>query len=525
MNEHDLHGAFGDLARRGADDQAERMRRGAGIAAGDVVRRASRGRQRRAGASAVTGVVIVVGLVLGGSALTHRPDPQPADTPSPTVTGPAPAPSRTRAPAPTPTSEHTSSPPLPDPATDLATTGLLRPYPTEPSVTWTASGSSLWPSADGVEGPPTIGDVSASMHTLPPFRGLAAGTGLLVATGVPADEWVVGVDSRSGAVTWRSDGGADGVISCGGSYDDLLVCLGRRGTEAAADVQLRDPATGAVVRTVGPGGHGIVVVGDAVLVFDSDDTDVHLRTMDLASGAVRYESTLAGAARVDEPIGDGVIWWERAGSMVLVHGYGYTLAVDVADGSVLGQSLASLQAVRADGWVTGTGAGGSPRAVGPQGQDLLLPDPTVLPPVVWAPRVGSAVPLLAGSSPGDGKADRVSALDPVTGETLWTVPDVWAADGVVGDTALLRGDDLLLAVDVRTGAERWREDITCEVVGFDGDRVVVAAATGPHRVAAFDLEDGDEAWTKTLPADQVAKQIDGTLVLVGADGSLRAHQP
>lgn len=525
MNEHELHGAFGDLARQGADDQAARMREGAGLSAEDITRRAARGRQRRAGASAVTGVVVVAGLVLGGSALTHRPEPQPADTPSPTVTRPEPAPSRTPAPAPTPTSVPTTTPPLPDPADDVATTGLLRPYPTEPSVTWTASGSSLWTSADGTDGPPTIGDVSASVHTLPPFRGLAAGTALLVAAGAPADERVVAVDSRSGAVTWYSDGGADGVISCGGSHDDLLVCLGRRGTETATDVQLRDPATGAVVRTLGPGGHGMAVVGDAVLVFDGDDTDVHLRIIDLTTGAVRHESTLAGAARVDEPIGEGVIWWERAGSLVLVHGYGYTLAVDVADGSVLGQSLATLHAVRADGWVAGTAADGSPHAVGPQGQDLPLPGPTVVPPVVWAPRVGSVVPLLAGSSPVDGEADRVSAVDPVSGRTLWSVPDVWAADGVVGDTALLRGEDLLLAVDVRTGAERWRKEVTSQIVGFDGDRVVVAAGTGPRRVVALDLEDGGEAWAKTLAAEQVVQQIDGTLVLVGADGSLSALLP
>lgn len=525
MNEHDLHGAFGDLARQGADDQAARMRRGAGLAAGDIIRRAARGRQRRAGASAVTGVVVVAGLVLGGSALTHRPEPQPADTPSPTATRPAPAPSRTPAPAPTPTSAPTSAPSLPDPVTDVATTGMLRPYSTAPGVAWTASGSSLWTPTDGAEGIPTLGDVSASVHTLPPFRAVAAGTGWLVATGVPADERVVAVDSRSGAVTWSSASGADGVISCGGSHDGLLVCLGRRGTEAAADVQLRDPATGAVVRTLGPGGHGLVVVGDAVLVFDSDDTDVRLRTLDLTTGAVRHESTLAGAVSADAPVGDGVIWWERAGSVVLVHGYGYNLVVDVADGSVLGQSLATVHAVRADGWVTGTAADGSPHAVGPQGQDLPLPDPTVVTPVVWAPRAGSVVPLLTGSSPGDGKADRVSAVDPVSGETLWTVPGVWVADGVVGDTALLRGDQLVLAVDVHTGAELWRTDLTGGVVGFDGDRVVLAAATGPHRVAAFDIEDGGEVWTKPLASDQSAAQIDGTLVLLGADGSLGALLP
>lgn len=100
MNEHDLHGAFGDLARRGADDQAERMRRGAGIAAGDVVRRASRGRQRRAAGVSVTTLAVLGAAVLGGVAFGRAPEPQPAvPVPSPTTSAPAPTPST---PAPTP---------------------------------------------------------------------------------------------------------------------------------------------------------------------------------------------------------------------------------------------------------------------------------------------------------------------------------------------------------------------------------------------------------------------------------------
>lgn len=523
MNEHDLHAAFGDLARRATDDQAARIGRGAGLAVGEITRRAARGRRRRAGASAVTGVVVVAGLALGGSALTDRPDPQPADTPSPTVTRPAPEPSETSAPEPTPSSTPTSAPEVTDPA-DVVITGLLSPYPAAPRVAWTTDGSSLWTPTYVLEGSPTIGDVTASTHTLPPFRGLSAGTGWVVATGVTDDERVVAVDSGTGAVTWSSDGGEDGVISCGGGYDGAFVCLGRRGTEAEVDVQLRDPATGAVVRTLGPGGHGIVVVGDAVLVFDSDDADVHLRILDLATGAVRHESTLAGAVDLDAPVGDGVVWWERSGSIVLVHGYQYNVVVDVADGSVLGQSLAFPVAVRADGWVFGDDADGSPRAVGPLGQDLVLPDPTLLTPTVWAPRTGSVVPLLAGSSPGDGQADRVTAVDPASGATLWTVPDVWASDGVVGDTALLRGDRWTVAVDVRTGAERWRKDLAGRVVGFDGTRVVIEPATGPVDLVAYDVEDGREAWSiADLPFE--VQQIDGTLVGLGADGGLAALLP
>ncbi|WP_158370531.1 PQQ-binding-like beta-propeller repeat protein [Cellulosimicrobium cellulans] len=525
MNEHDLHGAFGDLARRGADDQAARLRNGAGLSAADITRRAARARQRRAGASAVTGVVVVAGLVLGGGALTHRPEPQPADTPSPTVTRPSPAPSRT--PAPTPTSSPTSTGSAldtGDPVADVVPIGLLRRYAGAPRVAWTVPGAELRPpgSEDAFTG---LGDVTASMHAFSPFRAVAAGGGWMVAAGGFSDERLVTVDSASGGLGWVADGGPDGVISCGGGYDGLMVCLGRVGTSTDTEVQLRDPATGAVVRTAGSGGHGLAVVGDIALVFDSNDTDVHLRTIDLAPGATRRETTAAGLVQPDMPVGDGVVSWESAGSLVLVHGYQYNLAVDVTDLSVRARTLTVPTAVRADGWVTGPGADESLRAVGPQGQEVPLPGGAdVATPSVWAPTTGAVVPLLTGSSPYDGAADRVTALDTGSGATLWSVPGVWSADGVVGETALLRGDGVLVAVDVRTGAERWRSATSGELVGFDGTRVVIGTDDGSSRAVALDLSDGSETWSLPLP-DQRVEQVDGTLVGIGADGSLSALLP
>lgn len=522
MNEHDLHGAFGDLARRGADDQAARMREGAGLSAGEITHRAGRARQRRAGASAVTGVVVVVGLVLGGSALTHRPDPQPADTPSPTATRPAPEPSRTQDPV--PTSSPTSTGPGPDAGAEVAPIGLLRAYAGAPRVAWTVPGADLRPPG-GEGGVTALGDVAASTHSLSPFRAVAAGSGWLVAAGDYGDERLVAVDPATGAVRWVIDGGAGGVLSCGGRYDGLLVCLGRVSTSTGTEVQLRDPSTGAVVRTAGLGGHGLAVVGDIALVFGSDDADVHLRTIDLATGATRHETTVTGLVQPDAPVGDGVVSWESAGSLVLVHGYQYNLAVDVTDLSVRARSLTVPTAVRADGWVTGPDADEALRAVGPQGQEVPLPGSAfVTTPSVWAPTAGSLVPLLVGSSPYDGAADRVAAVDPGSGATLWSVPGAWSADGVVGHTALLRGDGVVMAVDVRTGAERWRSATSGDLVGFDGTRVVIGTDDGSNRAVALDLGDGSETWSLPL-ADQRVAQVDGTLVSIDADGSLSALLP
>ncbi|WP_217615175.1 PQQ-binding-like beta-propeller repeat protein [Cellulomonas sp. GbtcB1] len=524
MNEHDLHGAFGDLARRGADDQAARMREGAGLSAGEITHRAARARQRRAGASAVTGVVVVAGLVFGGSALTHRPDPQPADTPSPTVTRPAPEPSLTNDPVPTASPTSTGSgPDVGDAGADVMPVGLLRAYAGAPRLAWTVPGADLRPPG-GEGGGTALGDATASTHSLSPFRAVAAGSGWLVAAGAPADERLVTVDPGTGDIRWAVDGGADGVLSCGGAFDGLLVCLARVGTSTDTEVQLRDPGTGAVVRTAGPGGHGLAVVGDTALVFGSDDADVHLRTIDLATGATRHETTVAGLVQLDAPVGDGVESWESAGSLVLVHGYQYNLAVDVIDLSVRARSLTVPTAVRADGWVTGPGADETLRAVGPQGQEVPLPGAYVSTPSVWAPTAGSVVPLLVGSSPYDGAADRVTAVDPGSGATLWSVQGAWSADGVVGDTALLRGDGVLIAVDLRSGAERWRSATSGELVGFDGTRVVVGAYDGANRAIALDLGDGAESWSLPL-ADQRVEQVDGTLVLVDADGSLSALLP
>jgi hypothetical protein len=518
MNQHDLHAALGDLAQRGADEQAERLHRGAGLSAPAIARRSARARRRRTAVTAVTGVAAVAGLVLAGSALADRPDPQPADTP--TITHPTPSPSPT--PSASADDPVTAAPPVQD--TDdtdaaIATSGVVRPYPTAPTALWTADAGSLWTSTDvESEGStPVVGDVAATPHSYPGSRAIAAGGALLFAVGVPPfDERLVGLDDAGGAVRWSwLQDAEDRVLSCAGTYDDLLVCQGVADGEPV--VQLRDQVSGAVVRTVGPGGNGIAVADDAVVVHGSVDADVYVRVVDLATGAVRSTIDLPGYVDEDTPPGDHVVWPETAGSLVLLHGVQYQLALDVRTGTVLAEGMRPV-GVRADGWVTATADDGTAHAVGPHGEDVTLPGIAATTMGVWAPAAGLEVPLLTRSDSGDGLPDAVEAVDGETGQALWSVAGASAVQAVAGRTAVLVGDSALIGVDVVTGAELWRTG-RADVQAFDGERFVIAGADGVQGVRATD---GDVAWT--LPRSE----LDGVLaagsllVGIGPDGSLSA---
>jgi hypothetical protein len=515
MNQHDMHAALGDLAQRGADEQAERLRRGAGLSAPAIARRSAHARRRRTAVTAVTGVAAVAGLVLAGSALADRPDPQPADTP--TITHPTPAPSPT--PSASADAPVTAAPPVQDTDDTTATSGVVRPYPTAPTALWTASAGSLWTSTDvQSEGAtPVVGDVAATPHSYPGSRAIAAGGALLFAVGVPPfDERLVGLDDAGGAVRWSwLQDAEDRVLSCAGTYDELLVCQGVADGEPV--VQLRDPASGAVVRTVGPGGDGIAVADDAVVVHGSVGTDVHVRVVDLATGSVRSTIDLPGYVDEDTPPGDHVVWPETAGSLVLLHGVQYQLALDVRTGTVLAEDMWPV-GVRADGWVTAIADDGTAHAVGPHGEDVALPGIAAGTVGVWAPAAGVDVPLLTWSDSGDGLPDAVEAVDGKTGQASWSVAGASAVQAVAGRTAVLLGDSELIGVDVVTGAELWRTGWG-NVRAFDGERFVIAGTDGLQGVRATD---GDVAWT--LPGSELdgVLAVGSLLVGVGPDGSLRA---
>jgi hypothetical protein len=109
MNHDDLHGAFDDLARRGADDQADRLRRGDGIST-DRVTAVARGlRRRRAAVASVAGFALLSGAAVAGATVLDRPAPPQPAAPTPTWSS-TPVPSSTPEPPPTATPTGTVLP-------------------------------------------------------------------------------------------------------------------------------------------------------------------------------------------------------------------------------------------------------------------------------------------------------------------------------------------------------------------------------------------------------------------------------
>lgn len=509
---HELHRALDDLVQGVATEHEA----GAGLPVAAMTARARSRRVRFTALVSTAAACAVLAVGAGGVAVAtwDRAEVQPAvptptasSTPTPEVTQPAPAP---------------SSDPTPDAAdgADLpavTTSGVVRPYPTAPTVGWTLTGADL--GGPQHQQTPVVGDVTASPHQFPGFRALEAGGAWLVAVLGDADR-MTAVDTGSGAPrwTWTDDGAPGSVVQCGGTHDGLLVCLVR--TADATEVQLRDPATGTVVRTVAPGGVGTVVVGDTLLVHDLDGDDVHVRFHDLRTGALRSSSTLTGVVDPDEPVGDGVVFWQRSGALVLVHGVGYSLAVDMASAQVLGDSLAIATGVRGDGWVHGTAADGTVLAVDADGREVVLPGTTTWTPSVWAPDPDVAVPLLSGSDEYDDVADSVQATDPATGATLWTVPDAYGALAVAGRTAVLGSGSGLVGVDLTSGTVLWRTEFGA-VTAFDGERLLLSRSGRSWAVAA----DGTEAWTLTTGPEVELQVVGDELAHVSWDATLSGLVP
>jgi hypothetical protein len=115
MNDHDLHSALDDLARRTADEQGRLMRAGTGLSADGVASGARRHRRRRAAVTTVAGLVVLGSAVVAGAAVVDRPVPAPPASPAPTpsTTAPTPAPTPTAAATPAGTVLPTGDPTLP----------------------------------------------------------------------------------------------------------------------------------------------------------------------------------------------------------------------------------------------------------------------------------------------------------------------------------------------------------------------------------------------------------------------------
>lgn len=490
----ELRRALDGLVQDVADQQDVRARAGDDRRLAAMTSRAHRNRVRRTALVSAVTACAVVAVAAGGIAVAtwDRAEPQPAAPP--TTTSPAPTP--TPKPEPTATSPAAVQ-------QDATTTGGLRPYPAEPSVAWTV----------GLDQSGMLGDTTSTGTGSPETRWLEAGGTWLTVFGFGAERRFVAVDAATGVTrwTWEPGDGPGTVLGCGGVHDDVLVCLVR--TADGSVVQLRDPATGAAVRDIAPGGLGLAVVGDTLLVHDLvTSTDVRVTLYDLSTGTVRDAVDLVGQVDPTIPGGDGgPVYWQRTGSTVLVHGPGYEFAVDTSTGAVLGRGLTRI-GLRGDGWVTGTAADGSSRAVGAAGHDIVLPGPDAPGPMeAWVPADGVAVPLLSGSDAFDDEPDAVYALDPGTGDTLWSYPGASSVVAVVGETAVVGTGYGTVGLDLTSGAELWQTG-PATVTGFDGERILLTAYL---RVWAIDAVSGTEVWESAPPLGGVVRVGDSLALTEG----------
>lgn len=133
------------------------------------------------------------------------------------------------------------------------------------------------------------------------------------------------------------------------------------------------------------------------------------------------------------------------------------------------------------------------------------------------------------------------ALNPETGETLWKrelVYNPWGGATVAGDRVIVPGSSIgyyykelktakgdLTAVDLKTGAVRWRKEIpTGGIVGCVAvaDGLAVTAATD-GKVRAYQVADGERAWLYDAKAPFFAPPAIAAGVVYGADLTGTVH--
>jgi actin-like ATPase involved in cell morphogenesis len=159
--------------------------------------------------------------------------------------------------------------------------------------------------------------------------------------------------------------------------------------------------------------------------------------------------------------------------------------------------------------------------------------------------VGGSLALLVGGHllVTTSEPTALLALDPTTGATVWTAPDVYVSSppAVVGDLLVLSAGFDVQAVNVTNGAVAWQNDYGLEYL-FDGQMVaspagdvVVGAEGSENTLIGLSPTTGEILWRTELPrrtamfnemvavGDAVASaDDDGYVTVVGfADGAVR----
>lgn len=153
---------------------------------------------------------------------------------------------------------------------------------------------------------------------------------------------------------------------------------------------------------------------------------------------------------------------------------------------------------------------------------------------LWGKGEGSAQRIAAGPTIGGGLVitgssdGEVAALSADDGTLLWTIvlgSEVAAAPATDGRVAVIRlGSGQLVALDARTGAQRWIADQPVPALSIrgagrpliEGNRVYAGFDSG--KVIAFDLDNGQIVWEAPLAMASGRSEVER---LVDADGAIQ----
>ncbi|WP_181008878.1 MULTISPECIES: PQQ-binding-like beta-propeller repeat protein [unclassified Streptomyces] len=243
------------------------------------------------------------------------------------------------------------------------------------------------------------------------------------------------------------------------------------------------------------------------------------------------------------PPGDpGEVLWRyrtgaasRGGAAVangLVHcGYGETTcALRLTDGelewkTVSGPSMSRPATDDGTLYVTGSGTGNGgltamDAADGAERWTYSIPDHAVF----AAPRVHDGTVYLGGLDA------QVHALNAASGDLRWTAPaggQIFGGVAVADGTLYVGGGEVLHALDLTDGSERWRFTaagrFTEPTVAGD---LVLAGSTDDTRLYAVDAATGDERWSVRMPGGPASVTAsDGTVHASSRGGTLLGLDP
>ncbi len=110
------------------------------------------------------------------------------------------------------------------------------------------------------------------------------------------------------------------------------------------------------------------------------------------------------------------------------------------------------------------------------------------------------------------------ALDPMTGENLWHIPN--GVDWQVGNVGLARGNQALTAYDMTSGKQLWHSGLSADSVGGITDGKSVIAAIQESGFVAVSLTDGSQLWAVpgTEEGAPVLYATDAGILAVGRSG-------